>query len=405
MGEENKKEITEQFSQARLISMEIAQELFLILDKDGMIIFINSFGSELLGYKKQELIGKNWFDKCLPSSIKTSVKDIFEQVMSDDSSIIKPFENEVLKKDGSTIIIHFHNSTVENNQGEIIGILSSGSNVSRQRENEQLAHESQEYYKALFNHSGTANVIIEEDMTISQVNTTFEELSGYSASEIEGIMPWTVFVIPQDRKRMEKYHQARRDPNKSAPNQYEFRFRDRSNSIHNILIQVKAIPKTRKSIASLMDMTKLHQTEQELVETEGRYEQLFTHMPTGFALQEMIYDHQKQPVDYRFLSVNPAFEDITGIQAKHIIGKTVKEVLKEVEPEWLDMYEKIVASRDLKEFEKFSQPLNKWFRVRAFAVGQNQFATLITDVTDRKQKEQQLIDRAYLDNLTGLPNE
>ncbi|MCF7944644.1 MAG: PAS domain S-box protein [Spirochaetia bacterium] len=391
--------ITEQFSQGCLRNMDLVQELFLALDNVGTIILINSFGSELLGYQEQDLIGENWFDTCLPSEEVNNVRRKLEQIILDDSSTVEPNENTVLKKDGSTIIIHFHNRTIKDTQGEVIGILASGSDVSRQRENERLLQESHEYYKTLFDHSGTANIIIEEDMTISQVNSSFEELSKYSAAEIEGIMPWTDFVDPQDQKRMKTYHQARRDPDKSAPNHYGFKFKDKDNFIHNTLIQIKLVPETKKSIASLTDITKLHQTEQKLVQTEGRYRQLFTHMPTGFALYEIMYDSQQRPVDYRFLEVNPAYEELTGMQVQQVIGKTVKEVIHGTEPEWIDTYKKIVAERGPEEFEKYSQALNKWFRVRAFAVGGNQIATLITDITENKRTEQQLRDSASVQTL------
>ena len=55
-------------------------------------------------------------------------------------------------------------------------------------------HESEETYWTLFETTGTATIIIEEDTTISRSNTRFEQLSGYSKREIEGKKSWRDFV-------------------------------------------------------------------------------------------------------------------------------------------------------------------------------------------------------------------
>ena len=73
---------------------------------------------------------------------------------------------------------------------------------------EQDLMESEEKYRTLFNNTGTATVIIEEDMTISMANTQCEKLSGYSKEEIENKMKWTELVVPEDLDRMRKFYLA-----------------------------------------------------------------------------------------------------------------------------------------------------------------------------------------------------
>ena len=83
------------------------------------------------------------------------------------------------------------------------------------------------------------------------------------------------------------------------------------------------------------------QSSPELRESERKYRMLFENMMAGFALHEMIYDQQGRPLDYRYLEVNPAFERLTGIPGKALLGKTVKEVMPGTEQYWIDVFGKV----------------------------------------------------------------
>jgi len=114
--------------------------------------------------------------------------------------------------------------------------------------------ESEEKYRTTFEYTGTAMTIVEEDTTLSMVNSEFEKLSGYRKEEIEGKMSWTQFVHPEDLERMKKYHYARRR-GEEVPKRYEFRFIDREGNLKNILINIDLISGTKKTVASLIDIS------------------------------------------------------------------------------------------------------------------------------------------------------
>ncbi|MBW1717917.1 MAG: PAS domain-containing protein, partial [Deltaproteobacteria bacterium] len=122
-----------------------------------------------------------------------------------------------------------------------------------------------------FESTGTAMVIIEEDTTISLANLEFAKLAGYSKQEIEGKKSWTEFVHREDLERMREYHRERREAEGRAPTQYEFRFVDKEGNIKDIFLTIDVIPGTKKSIASLMDITERKRAEEELQESERRY--------------------------------------------------------------------------------------------------------------------------------------
>lgn len=92
---------------------------------------INRKGCELLGYKHEELIGTNWFAKCLPQPNGFEIiRPIFKKMISGDMENIEFYENDILTKDGQKITILWHNRILKDKAGINIGTLSSGENIA-----------------------------------------------------------------------------------------------------------------------------------------------------------------------------------------------------------------------------------------------------------------------------------
>jgi PAS domain S-box-containing protein len=79
------------------------------------------------------------------------------------------------------------------------------------------------------------------------------------------------------------------------------------------------------SVQFFRNITNSMQTDKALGDSENRYRALFSKMLNGCALHEIICDKGGKPVDYRYLDVNPAFEEMTGFSAKDLLGKTTLE--------------------------------------------------------------------------------
>ncbi|MCX8069179.1 MAG: cache domain-containing protein, partial [Thermodesulfovibrionales bacterium] len=123
--------------------------------------------------------------------------------------------------------------------------------------------------------------------------------------------------------------------------------------------------------------------ELELEEMSNEYKTLFDNMLDGFALHLMIFDKDGKPKDYKFISVNKAFERLTGIKAKDIIGKTVLEVMPDTEYYWIETYGNVVKTGEPVHFENFSVAFGKYFEVTAYKHGDEKFACIFVDITQR----------------------
>lgn len=143
---------------------------------------------------------------------------------------------------------------------------------------ERTVRESQRRYRSVFENTGTATMIIEEDMAISMVNTEWEKLSGYSKKEVEGKKKWTEFVYKKDLERMEEYHGKRRGKGAQALDEYEFRLFDRHGNVKDILSKTGVIPRTKGRVVSWLDITKRKQAEAELKRSREELRNLTAHL-------------------------------------------------------------------------------------------------------------------------------
>ncbi|MBF0231964.1 MAG: transporter substrate-binding domain-containing protein, partial [Desulfamplus sp.] len=117
---------------------------------------------------------------------------------------------------------------------------------------------------------------------------------------------------------------------------------------------------------------------------DTQYFELFEKMLDGFALHEIICDEKGNPVDYRFIAVNPAFEKMTELRADDIIGKRVLEILPSTEPYWIETYGKVALAGESIMFENYSKEFGRHFAVSSYQTEYMQFACILQDITDKK---------------------
>jgi len=120
------------------------------------------------------------------------------------------------------------------------------------------------------------------------------------------------------------------------------------------------------------------------------YENIMEHLPNGYAYYKIVLDNEGKPVDYIFLDVNIAFEKLTGLSKKDIIGKKVTEVICGFQYSdfgWIQVYGEIAINSGSIEFKQYSSNFNKWYKVTAYSNRQGYFVTILNDITEEIEVE------------------
>lgn len=118
---------------------------------------------------------------------------------------------------------------------------------------------------------------------------------------------------------------------------------------------------------------------------------LFESIDEGYCIVEVIFDTQDRPVDFRFLTINPAFAKQTGLHGAQ--GKTITELAPGQEPFWFETYGRIALTGQPERFQNYAVQLQSWFDVYAFRYGDpasRQVAILFTNITERKDQERKI---------------
>ena len=244
--------------------------------------------------------------------------------------------------------------------------------------------QAEKKYRRIFNHSGSPSIIVDHDFTISMANPKFEDLTGYKRTAIEGRMQWIDFIADSDKERVKHYHFARRNGRHQVPAEYECQIVDRHGTVKDIFIKVGMLPEPGRSIASLIDITTLKQTENHLREREA----LYSAMLEGY--EGLLYFISK---DYRIKFMN---ENLVRFVGRNAAGEICYEALHHRQSKCLWCVSDQVFEGQSIRFEMKNPNDKKWYSsvnvpIR-MADGSVYCQSMIRDIDQRKRMEETLRD-------------
>ena len=163
--------------------LDMAGTMLLALDAEEKVTLVNKRGCEILGYRDEEILGKPWIDNFLPEMIREEVRGVFHRLMAGEVEPLEYYKPvPVLCKGGVEKFIAFHNAVLSDERGEIIGILSSGEDITERKR----AEAQTEYQAHLLANVQDAIIATDEQLVVTAWNRAAEEIYGWKAEEVLG---------------------------------------------------------------------------------------------------------------------------------------------------------------------------------------------------------------------------
>ncbi|MGM0454054.1 MAG: sigma 54-interacting transcriptional regulator [Thermodesulfobacteriota bacterium] len=368
---------------ARMLE-EVGAGVFL-LDPAGRFVRVNTALCSRLRYAAEELKGV-YAETLLHGDDAAEAGEMAAALVRGEKDRFRR-QIRYIRKDGSIFWGDVLISPVRNVDGACRLLMGIVIDISRQKAAEADLKYSEDRYRRVFEKSGAASIIIEEDMTISMSNEEFEKLAGYDKGQIEHRMKWSDFIVAEDRERMKDYHRRRRLAAADVPNEYECRVVNRQGDIRDIYIKVGLLPDGRRSIASFMDITAIKQTERDLAESKAKLSAIIE------AAQGYIYTCDRA---YRIAFMNKAMAEKLGRDATGEFCYRALHGLLSPCP-WCPAETVFEGLADRREFE--SPRDRRWYEtIHSPIFGDNgaveKIEALVIDITERKQAEQALEEQA-----------
>ena len=244
-------------SEARFRGLAESSPALIFVLQNNRLRYVNARFSPLTEYDEEEYYYMDFWDFIHPD-FRDPVKSK-ALAWQRGENLFEKYEMKLLTRSGKEFWVEIYANPIQyEGQPALIGSLFD---ISERKHFEEALRQSEVLYRTIFETTGTAMMIFDKDLMTSLVNSEFEVLSGYSKEEIENKTKWPIFVHPDDRERMKRYHQQRRIDPGLAPSHYEFKLLDKEQKIKDIFITVDLIPGTSDSVVSFMDITERKKAE------------------------------------------------------------------------------------------------------------------------------------------------
>ncbi|PKP02452.1 MAG: hypothetical protein CVU11_11760, partial [Bacteroidetes bacterium HGW-Bacteroidetes-6] len=348
---------------------------------DGKVVDVNPALLKMLGYSDLEhLQSKSVFD----IYVDLEEKKRFDLQMESKGKFTGI--SQWYRSDGSIIWLEEQATAIKDENGVILYYDGSVINVTENKHAQDKLLDSELKYRTLFEGAGDAIMIMRGNCFID-CNAAAENMFVLSRDKIIKSTP--VLLSPEKQRNGEASDVLAAKYTSMAINNsryvFEWLHKRADDSVFDaeVSLQLVEIQGEKLLQAIVRDVTERKQLLESVSISEERYRLLFENITQGFALHEIICDENGLPIDYSFLSVNPAYEKLTGLKSENVIGKTVKQVIPELEAFWIETYGKVALTGEPVCFENYSAGLGKHFEVSAFSPGEGRFAVVFSDITDR----------------------
>ncbi len=183
--------------------LETVEAIMVALNRQGRITMINRKGCELLGYQEQELLDQPWFERCheQPEGLG-ELYPIFLAIMEGRRRGAEYMESSILTRSGEQRLIAWHNAYLHDGEGQMVGILAAGEDISQRRAIELALRASEQRFDLALRAANDG--LWDWNMLTHEVyfSPRWKSMLGYADHELENAFStWERLIDDQGRAK------------------------------------------------------------------------------------------------------------------------------------------------------------------------------------------------------------
>ena len=289
--------------------LDVSGAMILTLDTSGAVQMINRKGCEILGYPKEEILHRDWFENFLNPEVAESLKSAYEEFLTGHVEFIEYYENPVRSKGGDLRMIAWRNVLLKDSEGKVTGGLASGIDITDKKRAEEEAVQAEMQWNYAMDFFDDPIYLLDVNRHVIRANQAFYKMTHSTASDVIGrhvvellhpegeAVPCPVCRAQEELRdaviTMETEHE---DNPAGVPIEVICRIiRDPDNNPNGIMMTIRDLSRARK-------------TKERLSQSQAVFESTIEGI--------MITD-----TDLNITYVNPAFSEITGYSLDDVLGK------------------------------------------------------------------------------------
>ncbi len=122
--------------------LDIVGVAIIAVDNSGRVTLVNKKGCEILGYEEEEIVGNIFSAIFVPKHERANAQVIFDKLITGEIESIEHVESAIIAKSSEERIISWRHRVITDESGEINGILSSGTDITKLKRSEEALKQS-----------------------------------------------------------------------------------------------------------------------------------------------------------------------------------------------------------------------------------------------------------------------
>jgi PAS domain S-box-containing protein len=285
-------------------------------DRDMILTDVNRRGCEIMGYAREELVGRNALEVGIlhPDDMEKALKNI-ERIVSGGERLVTD-EYRFMTKDGRELTVEVTGAGLYDESGEFIGITNIGNDVTEQRRAQRYLEDREQRLRILTESITDIVAYVDNEGYYRYMSPSFSRVVGYEPSEVIGarIMDRLERVHPDDRGVLAG--SIDRMPPRTS--NYSFRYRYRHADGRYVWLESVAGPLVGAdgtlmgTVITSRDITERVKADEALRESDRRYREMLDTV----RLVAVLLDRQG-----RITYVNEFLTELTGWRSDEVLGK------------------------------------------------------------------------------------